>query len=91
MCTNFDRSVYLILKRFDDQNPKSKKQVFDELYNARAKIFLGATTSFSDFVSTLKTERKLVNRESGLVLTKNGLRLRNQLAEMINKADQTPK
>ena len=82
-CTNFDRSVYEIMCSFNSDVPRTEQEVFQELYDKRSRIFLGAGTSFHDFLSTLLTERKLQKTKEGYTLTKNGQRLIDELAQIV--------
>jgi hypothetical protein len=74
------------MRRFDDSHPKSARDIYNELYEDRAKILLGATTSLADFLTALQTERKLKLCDGGYVITVNGISERKRLGQLINSA-----
>lgn len=89
MCTEFHRSAYKIMQLFDENHPKSARDIYDSLRARDVVILLGATNSVSEFLESLCAGRELEEKEGGYVLTRVGVRERERLARIVSSSEES--
>lgn len=87
-CSNFIRSGYEILKLFNEDTPVSYAEAFQTLCANRTRILLGATGTVAGYIHTIHLcNGELSYIDGGYILTQRGLRERERLKKIIDKAD----
>lgn len=87
-CSNFIRSGYEILKLFNIDTPVSYEEAYQTLLNNRTRILLGAGSTLAVYINTIHHCNGELNYvEEGYILTQCGLRERERLKNIIDKAD----
>lgn len=75
MRTVFDRCRMIVLESFSETEPRPLSCVFDNVQQARLVRFtLGENTSLNAYIRALADTRRIIQRDSGFVLSPLGKR-----------------